>query len=217
MPACASSPGWHVEGLAVALGPFALHKDVWEVYDTLDRARREASGRRILFTVVADEQGRVLAATDPGRAPVDSAVADFADDAVPVAEVSAADGASVVRVVAPLTVQGREVGQVVTELDVSDLAGQRRATSLALLGANAAATVMLALACYLVVARMLRRWICWPATWARPPARLSPSPRRRSRDRTGFWRGCFAISTPWPAQSTPAPRPNAVLPNVRGS
>jgi hypothetical protein len=28
----------HVEGLALALGPFALHKDVWEVYDTLDRA-----------------------------------------------------------------------------------------------------------------------------------------------------------------------------------
>lgn len=59
----------HVEGLAVALGPFALHRDVWEVYDTLDRARNNASGERILFTVVADDRGRVLAATDPERAP----------------------------------------------------------------------------------------------------------------------------------------------------
>ena len=47
----------HVEGLAVALGPFALHKDIWEVYDTLDRARTNVSGERILFTVVADERG----------------------------------------------------------------------------------------------------------------------------------------------------------------
>ncbi len=32
----------HVEGLAVALVPFALHKEVWEVYDMLDRARANA-------------------------------------------------------------------------------------------------------------------------------------------------------------------------------
>ncbi len=29
----------HIEGLSVALGPFVLRQDVWEVYDTLDRAR----------------------------------------------------------------------------------------------------------------------------------------------------------------------------------
>lgn len=146
----------HVEGLAVALGPFALHKDVWEVYDTLDRARANASGGRILFTVVSDERGRVLAATDPLRAPVDSAVAAFAQDAVPVGEVTAAKGTSAVRVMAPLTVQGRAVGQVVTELDVSDLIGQRRNAAIALLAANAIATLILVLAGYVVVARMLK-------------------------------------------------------------
>ncbi|RYH07221.1 HAMP domain-containing sensor histidine kinase [Tropicimonas sp. IMCC6043] len=146
----------HVEGLAVALGPFALHKDVWEVYDTLDRARANASGERILFTVVADERGSVLAATDPMRAPVDSAVAAFADDAVPVGEVTAANGTSVVRVMAPLSVQGREVGQIVTELDVNDLVEQRRAAALALLAGNATATLILVIAGYAVVARMLK-------------------------------------------------------------
>ncbi|MBK0399915.1 HAMP domain-containing histidine kinase [Limibaculum sp. M0105] len=146
----------HVEGLTVALGPFALHKDVWEVYDTLDRARTNSSGERILFTVVSDERGRVLAATDPLRAPVDSSIADFTGDAVPVSEVTAANGASVVRVMAPLTVQGRDVGQVVTELDVSDLIDQRRNAALALLAGNALATLTLALAGYFVVARMLK-------------------------------------------------------------
>lgn len=146
----------HVEGLAVALGPFALHKDVWQVYDTLDRARAASSGRRILFTVVADEGGSVLAATDPARAPVDSPVAALAQGALPVAEVTAGNGAPVVRVAAPLAVQGRTVGTVVTELDVSDLVAQRRSATLALLAANAAATLIVVLANYLVVARMLQ-------------------------------------------------------------
>lgn len=146
----------HVEGLAVALGPFALHKDVWEVYDTLDRARANASGERILFTVVADDVGRVLAATDPIRAPVDSDVAVFAQDAVPVGEVTASNGNAVVRVRAPLSVQGREVGQIVTELDVSDLVAQRRNATLALLAGNAAVTLILVLAGYFVMARMLK-------------------------------------------------------------
>jgi len=146
----------HVEGLAVALGPFALHKDVWEVYDTLDRARANASGERILFTVVADDRGRVLAATDPARAPVDSEVAAFSQDAVPVGEVTASNGNSVVRVMAPLSVQGRDVGQIVTELDVSDLVAQRRNATLALLAGNAAVTLILVLAGYFVMARMLK-------------------------------------------------------------
>lgn len=146
----------HVEGLAVALGPFALHKDVWEVYDTLDRARANASGERILFTVVADDRGRVLAATAPTRAPVDSEIGPFAQDAAPVGNVTAANGSSVVRVMAPLSVQGREVGQIVTELDVSDLIAQRRKTTLALLAGNAVATLILALAGYFVMAQMLK-------------------------------------------------------------
>ncbi|WP_223427760.1 sensor histidine kinase [Tateyamaria pelophila] len=146
----------HVEGLAVALGPFVLHKDVWEVYDTLDRARAETSGGRILFTVVADELGRVLAATDPDRAPVDSEVGAFTKDAVPLGEVTAANGDTVVQVRAPLSVQGRDVGQIVTELDVRDLVLQRRKTAFALLAGNALATLTLALAGYFVMARMLQ-------------------------------------------------------------
>ncbi|MCA0905462.1 HAMP domain-containing histidine kinase [Ruegeria marisrubri] len=145
----------HVEGLAVALGPFALHKDVWEIYDTLDRAQQNTSGGRILFTVVADEQGKVLAATDPLRAPVDADIADFLSAAVPVGDVSAAEGTPVVRVLAPLSVQGRTVGQIVTELDVGDLIAERRNTALVLLVGNALTTIILVLAGYVLIARLL--------------------------------------------------------------
>ena len=36
----------HVEGLSVALGPLVLRHDIWEVYDTLDRAAQGSEGRR---------------------------------------------------------------------------------------------------------------------------------------------------------------------------
>lgn len=146
----------HVEGLAVALGPFALHKDVWEVYDALDRARTNASGERILFTVVADDRGRVLAATDPLRAPVDSDVNVFTGGAVQVSDVTATSENEVVIIQAPLTVQGREVGIIVTEIDVRDLAAERRNAVFALLAGNSLATFTLVLAGYFVLARMLR-------------------------------------------------------------
>jgi hypothetical protein len=34
----------HVEGLSVALGPFVLRQDVWEVYDILTARRRLPTG-----------------------------------------------------------------------------------------------------------------------------------------------------------------------------
>jgi len=58
----------HVEGLAVALGPAVQRRDVWEVYDTLDRALTAMDVQRTVLTVVADESGRVIAASDPRRA-----------------------------------------------------------------------------------------------------------------------------------------------------
>ncbi|MEO1640868.1 MAG: HAMP domain-containing sensor histidine kinase [Pseudomonadota bacterium] len=146
----------HVDGLGVALSPFVLHRDVWEVYDALDRAQKANAGARILFTAVADDSGRVLASTDPSRAPIDMEIESLFDDAVPVQNVIAGDSGSIVRIREPLHVQGREVGAVLTELDVSDLVAQRRNTSLALLAANTLATLVLGLAGYWIVARLLK-------------------------------------------------------------
>ncbi|MGC9369750.1 MAG: sensor histidine kinase [Paracoccaceae bacterium] len=146
----------HVEGLSVALGPLVLHKDVWEVYDTLDRARAASDGQRMLFTVVADDRNRVLAATDPLRAPVDSDAAPFSKDASDLSGLTASGNAPQVRVRAPLLVAGRTVGQIVTEIDVGDLLAERQRVTLYLLLANAGATALLAFAGYFLVARMLK-------------------------------------------------------------
>jgi signal transduction histidine kinase len=65
-------------------------------------------------------------------------------------------GDPVLRVIAPLQYQGREIGRVVTELDVTDLLAERLNVTLWLLFGNAAATVLLAFAGWLAVARILR-------------------------------------------------------------
>lgn len=146
----------HIEGLSVALGPLVLRRDVWEVYDTLDRASAAANTPRMILTAVADETGRVLAATDPSRVPVDSSIEALTDDAQTLETVSIGGRASRLRVAAPLVYQGREVGSIATELDVSDLVAERRRAGLYLLIGNALATGAIALCGYVAMRRMLR-------------------------------------------------------------
>lgn len=147
----------HVDGLSVALGPLVLRQDVWEVYDTLSRAQDAGEAQRMVLTVVSGKEGRVIAATDPARAPVDSPLWALADPAT----VTRLDGIALltgdahVRVLAPLDYQGREVGQILTELDVSDLAAERSRAVFVLVAFNAAATGGLALLGYVAMRRAL--------------------------------------------------------------
>lgn len=145
----------HVEGLSIALGPSVLRQDVWEVYDILDRAQTGSASQRLLLTVVADERGRVLAASDPRRAPVGTEAADFETGAV-APEAVRMTGDALLRVRAPLQYQGRTIGAIVTELDVTDLLAERRRVTLWLLFGNAMATAVLAFGGWLAVARILR-------------------------------------------------------------
>ncbi len=146
----------HVDGLSVALGPYVLRKDIWEIYDVLDRASGVGEGRRMILTAVADDTGRVLAATDPGRAPVDSPLAHIAAGAQSLDAITVDPAGLHVRVIAPLVHQGRTVGQIMTELDVADLVTERRRAGLYLLVGNALATGVLALGGYFAMRRMLR-------------------------------------------------------------
>ncbi len=145
----------HVEALSVALGPQVLREDVWEVYDTLERAAGASEGRRTVFSAVADAKGRVLAATDPRRAPVDSAISALSAGAQRPGDLVVNGDQPRVKLRAPLVYQGREVGQIVTELDISDLVRERATARRFLIWANALATGLLALFGYLASRRML--------------------------------------------------------------
>jgi len=145
----------HVEALSVALGPHVLRNDIWEVYDTLERAAGASEGRRTLFSAVADDKGRILAATDPYRAPVDSNISDLSAGSQRPGDISVITDTPRVKLLAPLIYQGRNVGQILTELDISDLVVERDSARRLLLLGNALATGILALLGYWATRRML--------------------------------------------------------------
>lgn len=146
----------HIEGLAVALGPSVLRRDIWEIYDTLDRASDALNGQRMMLTVVADNAGRVLAASDPKRAPVDSELGPVFSDGQSLDDVKLAGDAAHVRIIENLDFQGRPVGKILTELNVEDLVQERRKALTLLLIGNALVTGALAYGGYLAMRRMLK-------------------------------------------------------------
>ena len=168
--------GLHVDGLAVALGPSVLRRDVWEVFDTLDRAAAAGSGQRMVLTVVADEYGRVIAASDPLRAPTDSDVGPLADGALPIEAIRLSGGDDHIRVAANLDYQGRSVGRIISELNVSDLVAERRTAGLYLLAGNAAVTLALAFGGYVAMRRMLKPVALLAGHMGRMEGTLEPIP-----------------------------------------
>jgi signal transduction histidine kinase len=144
----------HVDGLSVALGPQVLRQDIWEIFDTLDRATTASSGKRMILTVVTDTQGKVLAASDPRVASVGSRPDSLFLNAQPVEDLRAVGKENSISVVAPLHFQGRTVGQIMTRLDVSDLNQQRKDAILYLLIGNTLATGFIAWVGYYAMRRM---------------------------------------------------------------
>ena len=165
----------HVQALSVALGPHVLRNDIWEVYDTLKRAAGASSERRTLFSAVADVQGAILAATEPRRAPVGSLISTLTKGAYPPGDLVVAQAAPHVKLFAPLVYQGRNVGMILTELNISDLIADRVETRRILIFGNAVVTTMLALLGYLATRRMLvpiSRLVVWMGDTEGSPIRI---------------------------------------------
>ena len=55
----------YLDGLSTAVLRSAIHADVWETFDALDRARDRYAGLKVRFAIVALPDGKVLAASDP--------------------------------------------------------------------------------------------------------------------------------------------------------
>ena len=64
----------YLDGLSTAALRSAIHADVWETFDALDRARDRYAGLKVRFAIVALPDGKVLAASDPVKFPVQSPV-----------------------------------------------------------------------------------------------------------------------------------------------
>jgi signal transduction histidine kinase len=162
----------YLDGLSTALLPATIRRDPWEAFDALDRSRSRYAGVSAMRVLVLLPDEMVLAASHPLRHPLG---APAPIEARPGTD-AALDGAST-WVHRPLTEGGVLVGRIAAEVDLSALLAERRETVWALIGGNAALTLLFAGLGWLLVQRMLRPVFRLSARLARAiDGRLEPIP-----------------------------------------
>ncbi len=149
--------GVWVDGLAVKLGPPLLRGDPWEAFDALDGARTVTEAFRPNFIVALDAGGRVIAASDPPRAPALAPAPSALLAAFPAGDAIVVDAeAGVARLRRTVAPQGVRVGVLLAEIDVSAQLAERRELLRALILTNAGLTLALSAAGFVIVGRAFR-------------------------------------------------------------
>jgi len=147
----------YLDGLSAAVLPSAIHADVWEAFDALDRARARYAGLKVRFAIVVLPNGKVLAASDPLRFPVQSAVPPDVDLRFPTEDGLIIDNASGRAWLArSLREGGFSVGRIVAEIDISELLRVREKVLLTLVAVNASLALGFAAIGSFALRRMLK-------------------------------------------------------------
>jgi signal transduction histidine kinase len=147
----------YLNGLAATLIPHVLRDDIWEIFDAIDRGASLESGFGRATIVVIDAKGQTLAASVPKLAPVLSQQVGrdqaFQGDSSLIVDIDKA------RAFArrSLIYQGRRIGAIYVDYDVSHLLRERADVLRTLIGTNAAIAVFLAAFGYWVI-----RWMLGP-------------------------------------------------------
>lgn len=148
----------YLDGLSSAIAPAILREDNWEVFDAIARAQQLHKSLHPSETIVTNADGAVIAASDPMTHPIGSIVPrrnaninsteseSFSFDA-------GATTASATRV---LSYPGRVAGIIYATFDTKHLAAERRDVVIALILTNGIATILLAMAGWFLVARMMQ-------------------------------------------------------------
>jgi signal transduction histidine kinase len=147
----------YLDGLSAAILPAIIRGDVWEVFDALDRGHSRYAGVEPLFVIVELPNGTILAASDPLRFPVQSAVPEelrsrfAADD-----DLLIDDAAGRAWLARTLYSEEFSVGRLVAEIDITDLLRIRHEILLTLALVNGCLTVAFALGGFFVLKRTLQ-------------------------------------------------------------
>jgi signal transduction histidine kinase len=147
----------YLDGLSISLIPSVVREDVWEVFDTLDRAHERYRGLNVRWTIVTNSGGAILAASDPRRfislEKLDlDATGRFAEGR----EVSIEAGMATAFLVRPLSYQDRKIGTIYAEADISALLRERSEVFWTLLLTNLILALLLATVGYIAVRKMVR-------------------------------------------------------------
>jgi signal transduction histidine kinase len=147
----------YIDLVSAAVLPAIMRGDVWEVYDALDRVRGRYAGVEPRFAIVELPNGKVLAASDPIRFPIQSTLPEelqrrfAADDQLLID--GTAGRAWKARI---LRNGGFPVGRLFAEFDIADLLRVRREIVLTLALVNGCLTLAFALGGYFALERMLQ-------------------------------------------------------------
>jgi signal transduction histidine kinase len=146
-----------MDGLSTAVTPDLLRQDVWETFDSLDRARQQYGGIDLLFVVVTLPNGSVLAASAPERFKTGSALP------APLASIMTSGRDLIIDeeqhrawLVRAVEQEQFHVGTILAEIDISKLLAVRREVLITLIIVNAGLTLLLGTAGYVMVRRMIR-------------------------------------------------------------
>jgi signal transduction histidine kinase len=146
----------YIDGLGVMLLPSVLRRDVWEVFDALDRARSAHAGLNATHTVVLDAGDLILAASQPKAFPTGQQLGPrVLGSIIKDGELRIDEAKQIAYVLAPMKVQARAVGSIYTEFDISALVAERRAVLWQLIATNSLLTILLMAIGYWAVRRMV--------------------------------------------------------------
>jgi hypothetical protein len=147
----------YLDGLSASLIPPVLRDDVWEVFDTLDRAKQRYRALNVNWTVVTNGTGRVVASSDPTQFPaIHQLPADVSARFSTTNEVNLDEAKEKAHLSRPLVYQEREIGRIFAEADIGSLLHERADVLRTLLLTNGVLTIFLAIAGYLAVRQMLK-------------------------------------------------------------
>jgi signal transduction histidine kinase len=147
----------YLDGVSAAVLPATIRGDTWEAFDALDRARSRYSGVDVRYSIVVLPNDKVLAASDPARFPVQSAIPSDILERFPSDDGLIIDsGKARAWLARTLREEGFAVGRILAEIDIADLLRVRREVLLTLLLVNGALTFAFAAIGYIALKRMLR-------------------------------------------------------------
>jgi signal transduction histidine kinase len=146
-----------MDGLSTAVTPWLLRQDVWETFDSLDRAHQQYGGIDLLFVVVTLPDGSVLAASAPERFKTGSVLPE------PLATFVASGRDLIIDerqhkawLIRAVEQEQFHVGTILAEIDISKLLAVRREVLTTLFIVNGGLTLLLGTAGYVMVRRMIR-------------------------------------------------------------
>lgn len=147
----------YLDGLSSSLLPHVQRDDNWEVFDNLERSRALYQGMRVATVIVVRPDRTILASTDPARFPTETLAPEALDglrDTGGVSQISL-DVAPRTWLTRDMAFQGRTIGTIHVEVDLSHLRAERRKVLSMLVATNLALTLFFALLGWWLVRRML--------------------------------------------------------------